>query len=223
MPPLIFSIEGNIGAGKSTFLSALQNKLGHRKDVYFLQEPIEEWKLITDENNTNILERFYKDKTKFSFPFQIMAYITRLSNLKKAYENPQCNFIFTDRSLFTDKHVFTQMLYHDGDINEIEYKIYNRWFLEFLEFSNTFQFVYLQTSPEKAFERVCKRGRKGESIPIDYLAKCHEYHEKWLLNMKNVLLIDANEENTEYTVNAQILKICKFMSADHSILCEHSI
>ena len=136
MPPLIFSIEGNIGAGKSTFLSALENKLGHRQDVCFLQEPIEEWKLITDENSTTILERFYKDKIKFSFPFQIMAYITRLSNLKKAYENPQYKYIFTDRSLFTDKCVFTQMLYDDGEINEIEYKIYNRWFLEFIDFSN---------------------------------------------------------------------------------------
>ena len=135
MPPLIFSIEGNIGAGKSTFLSALQDKLGHRKDVCFLQEPIEEWKLITDKNNTNILERFYKDKTKFSFSFQMMAYITRLSKLKKAYENTQYKYIFTDRSLFTDKHVFTQMLYDEGEINEIEYKIYNRWFLEFIEFS----------------------------------------------------------------------------------------
>ena len=217
MPPLIISIEGNMGAGKSTFLSTLQSKLKDRDDICFLQEPVEEWKLITDENNKNILERFYLDKTKFSFPFQIMAYITRLSYLKKAYENPQYNYILTDRSLYADKHVFTQMLYDDGEINEIEYKIYNRWFLEFLEFSNTFHFVYLQTTPEKAFERVCKRGRKGESIPIDYLAKCHEYHEKWLLNMKNVLLIDANKENTEDTVNAQVMKILTFLSTDRSI------
>ena len=203
----IVSVEGNIGAGKSTFLSALENKLGHRQDVCFLQEPIEEWKLITDENSTTILERFYKDKIKFSFPFQIMAYITRLSNLKKAYENPQYKYIFTDRSLFTDKCVFTQMLYDDGEINEIEYKIYNRWFLEFIDFSNTFRFVYLQTSPEKAFERVCKRARKGESIPIDYLAKCHEYHEKWLTVLKNVTIIDANQENTESVISNQIKDI----------------
>ena len=99
------------------------------------------------------------------------------------------------------------MLYDDGEINEIEYKIYNRWFLEFIDFSNTFRFVYLQTSPEKAFERVCKRARKGESIPIDYLAKCHEYHEKWLTVLKNVTIIDANQENTDSVISNQIKDI----------------
>ena len=208
MPALIISIEGNIGAGKSTFLSTLQNKLKHRDDIYFLQEPVEEWKLITDENDMNILERFYLDKQKYSFPFQMMAYITRLSNLKKAYENTKYKYIFTDRSLLTDKNVFTQMLYDDNQMNEIEYHIYNRWFLEFIDFSNTFHFIYLQTSPEKAFERVNKRSRKGETnISLDYLEKCNHYHEKWLTTLKNVTIIDANQENTASVVKKQIKDI----------------
>jgi len=208
MLPLIISIEGNIGAGKSTFLSTLQSKLKDRDDICFLQEPVEEWKLITDESNMNILERFYLNKQKYSFAFQMMAYITRLSNLKKACKNTKYKYIFTDRSLLTDKNVFTQMLYDDKEMNEIEYNIYNRWFHEFLSFSNTFHFIYLKTSPEKAFERINIRSRKGEAnIPLDYLEKCNQYHEKWLTSLKNVTILDADQENTPSVVSSQIKDI----------------
>jgi deoxyadenosine/deoxycytidine kinase len=46
-----------------------------------------------------------------------------------------------------------------------------------------------------AHERVQIRSRAEEtsSISLDYLQKCHDYHEKWLLDTENELeLIDAN-------------------------------
>ena len=207
MPPLILSIEGNIGAGKSTFVTEIQDKLGHREDICFLQEPVEEWKTITDEDGKNILERFYGDISGFSFSFQMMAYITRLSNLKRAYENPKYKFIFTDRSLFTDKHVFAQMLYDDGQMNKIDYTIYNKWFHEFIDFSKNFKYIYLRTEPTTAYDRVLKRNRIEESIPLAYLEKCHKYHEKWLSNMENVHIVDGNHENTIEVVEQQISRI----------------
>ena len=37
---------------------------------------------IKDENGVTILEKFYSDQNKYSFSFQMMAYISRLKLLK---------------------------------------------------------------------------------------------------------------------------------------------
>ena len=78
----IYSIEGNIGSGKSTFIDILkkENKL---KNVVYLEEPVKVWETIKDKSEETILEKFYKNQNKYSFSFQMMAYISRLSELKK--------------------------------------------------------------------------------------------------------------------------------------------
>ena len=78
----IYSIEGNIGSGKSTLIDILrkENKL---KNVVYLEEPVKVWETITNKEGVTILEKFYKNQEKYSFSFQMMAYISRLSELKK--------------------------------------------------------------------------------------------------------------------------------------------
>jgi deoxyadenosine/deoxycytidine kinase len=107
----IVSIEGNIGSGKSTLLSNLRETLKDRNDIVFLKEPVDEWEKITDENGLTMLEKFYSNQKAYSFPFQMMAYISRLALLKEAVKNNPSSIIITERSLFTDKMVFAKMLY----------------------------------------------------------------------------------------------------------------
>ena len=77
----IISIEGNIGSGKSTFLKYLKEHLASDK-ICFLDEPDDDWLIIVDTNEKNIIERYYDDQKKYAFSFQMMAYISRLSLLK---------------------------------------------------------------------------------------------------------------------------------------------
>ena len=46
----LFSIEGNIGAGKSTIIEHLKKytKFIRGKDVIFIDEPVQEWQQVTD-------------------------------------------------------------------------------------------------------------------------------------------------------------------------------
>jgi len=183
---MILSIEGNIGSGKSTFVHLLKEHCKGREDICFLQEPVEQWLSIKDDEG-NILQHYYKDQKKYSFAFQMMAYISRLVILKNAIENPKYKYIITERCLHTDKYVFCKMLYDDGLISSIEYQIYNKWFYEFD--NSKYTIVYLKCNPQIAYERVKIRARPEEDIPLEYLEKCHTYHEDWL---EHIEVIDAN-------------------------------
>ena len=80
--PRIITLEGNIGAGKSTLLEKLHEKYQHDPTIIFLKEPVDTWEQIKDETSGDtILKMFYANPAKYAFPFQIMAYITRLSLL----------------------------------------------------------------------------------------------------------------------------------------------
>ena len=178
----LFTIEGNIGSGKSTFLDSLKNNL---KEVYgipviYIPEPVKEWEEIKSIDGKNMIELFYEDQNKYAFSFQMMAYITRLHYLREEISKyPKCIFI-SERSLMADYHVFAQMLYESGHISLENYQIYKKWFWEFIKDIPVTGIIYLKTTPELCFERCNNRARKGESISLEYLTTCSEMHEKWL-------------------------------------------
>jgi hypothetical protein len=92
------------------------------------------------------------------------------------------------------------MLHDDGLIEDVMYDIYSRYFSEYAEDFNLDAVVYIDSSAETCHARVSKRAREGESvIALDYLKRCREYHESWLLNQDvaiDVLHLDTNSEAT---------------------------
>ena len=191
----IISIDGNIGSGKSTLVADLKERLGNDKNICFLQEPIDLWNTIRDENDVTILENYYKDQVKYAFTFQMMAYISRLSMLKREINKNKYDIIITERSTNTDRYVFAKMLYDEKKIDKIQYEIYLKWFDEFISEIPQIEVIYIRTFPHVAHERVKKRAREGESvIELEYLKRCHEYHENWLMKKERglSLVFDGN-------------------------------
>ena len=205
--PKIIAIEGNIGSGKSTLVSKLEEIFKNNTDYYFLQEPVSIWNTIKDENGVTILEKFYNETEKYAFQFQMMAYISRLSILREALKNKNAKYIITERSIYTDSNVFAKMLYDDKKISLIEYTIYKKWFDEFISEIPISKIIYVKTDPEVAHQRVIIRNRTGEQIPIEYLTRCHDYHEKWLKKQDcemitlngNINIYENTEELTSWT------------------------
>jgi len=195
MNSLILSIDGNIGSGKSTLYNKLQTYYKDRKEICFVPEPVDDWKYIVDDKGTPILTNLYQDTKKYAFRFQMMAYISRLNLLRKAIKQ-KYKIIITERCVQTDRHVFAKMLYDDGNIEHDEYQIYNKWFYEFLDEINIAGIIYVKANPEICDQRVKIRAREGETIPLEYLQKCHKYHENWLCNEKKKMVIDANIDIT---------------------------
>jgi deoxyguanosine kinase len=174
----IISIEGNIGSGKSTFVEKLKKEFWG--EITFLSEPVDIWNTIQDSSGVTILEKYYSDQTKYAFSFQMMAYITRLQQLKEALASGATTIVM-ERSLYTDRHIFAAMLYETGKMEEIEYRIYLKWFDEFMKEIPEITFVYLDISPDICLERIHTRNRKGEeSITIEYLKETKNFHDRWL-------------------------------------------
>ena len=182
----IVSIDGNIGSGKSTLLTHLKTVFKSDPNVIFLPEPVDEWNTICDKNGHTILRKFYEDQDKYAFSFQMMAYISRLALMQKKIQEIQnnhqtqiqnkCYYIFTERSLHTDKEIFAKMLFDQGKIEDVNYQIYLKWFDNFAYLPDIY--TYINAEPQTCLERVAKRAREGEdTISLDYLSSCHQYHE----------------------------------------------
>lgn len=198
----IVSIEGNIGSGKSTLIEHLK-KYYRKEDIIYLEEPVKEWTNIKDKNGTNILIKFYGDQKKYSFAFQMMAYISRLDLLRKAIKENPNSIIITERSLYTDKYVFAKMLYDSDKIEDIEYSIYNRWFFSMTDLAPLDKVIYMKTSADISFNRILKRSREGENnIEKDYIKKCSDYHDEMFRTIDNnnnikKLIIDCTDNIDE--------------------------
>ena len=177
----IISLEGNIGGGKSTLLQKMREKYSNSKNIIFVDEPVNDWEAITDEKVTPMLQLFYLDQKKHAFAFQMMAFISRLSKLKEAIENNPGKIVITERSLYTDKMVFAEMLYRSKDISHEHYQIYLKWFDMFAKDFPVHKIIYVNTPPKICYERISIRSRNGEStIPLEYLENCHSYHNNML-------------------------------------------
>ena len=181
--PRLVSIEGNIGAGKSTLVEQLKKRYKDRSDIVFLQEPVDIWESIQQEGQS-MLELFYGDQKKYSFAFQVLAFTTRLRIIRHEIKMAQSNGVKTvvmERSLDADRQIFAKMLYQDNMMEKCMYDIYQRMSDDALAEYSSDGIIWLTTDPEECFRRIAKRGREGEdSIRLDYLQKCDMYHREWL-------------------------------------------
>jgi deoxyadenosine/deoxycytidine kinase len=215
----IITVEGNIGSGKSTLLENLREKYKNNKNIIFLKEPVDEWENITDKNGCSMLEKFYSDQKKYSFSFQMLAYISRLALLKDTIKKVPNAIIISERSLITDKMVFAKMLYESDKMEDVEYQIYLKWFDCFSREFPINTIIYIKSSPEICNERINERGRLGESeIPLSYLKSCNDYHDTMIRfiaqqNNVNILELDGNIniKKNKYQLDSWLEEINSFI------------
>jgi deoxyadenosine/deoxycytidine kinase len=214
MAPLIVSIEGNIGSGKSTILKALRERYQEIDGIpiVYVDEPVSQWEQIKSKEGKNMIELFYANPSKYAFSFQMMAYISRLTLIQRAVlENPH-SIILTERCLLTDYEVFASMLHDQGHLLEEEFTIYKTWFNAFQEAIPVSSIVYIRCDPTTAYDRCKKRGRSGEEIPLAYLTQCHEKHERWIEPGKPSILSKLVIENDVAILEDVLSSITRFIS-----------
>jgi deoxyguanosine kinase len=220
----VYSIEGNIGAGKSTILEYMKEKLKNNKNVLFATEPLDMWEKIHDEEGTNMLVKFYKDQDKYAFPFQVMAFATRLLKLREEMrKKPDAKIIICERSLEADYNIFAKMLHDEGKIETINYNVYLQFYELYRNDFPTKGLIYINASPETCQNRINSRNRQGEEgIPLDYLEKCHSYHKTWIENYEhkdNLLIIDTNNNKDDIHSDTNITYMEKWLKEAIEFVC----
>jgi len=195
----IFFIEGNIGSGKTTVIEGLK-----KKGYSIFVEPVKEWtEIYVDKDGNNILDKFYKDMTAYSFQLQILAMMTRWQNIRKALDKDE-DIIFIERSIETDRFTFALNL-KEENMSELEWNIYHLAFEIFTKETECHfegidvAYIYLKTESKNCYARTLQRGRKEEGIiPLKYLHNLQERHDDWLLeHEKEVHIIDGNKDKKE--------------------------
>jgi len=183
----IFTVEGTIGAGKTTFLERLQREW---PEATILLEPVGTWMSIQDKDGTSLLDHFYADKKRWSYTFQTAAFLTRILDMEKVLEDTSSSsssssskprIVITERSVLTDRHVFAAMLHRNGDMTDMEHELYLRWYERYASKIPIKGILYLATDPTTAMERIAKRGREAEAgIPRAYMEDIDSQHRLWL-------------------------------------------
>jgi deoxyadenosine/deoxycytidine kinase len=205
----IFSVEGSIGAGKTTFLKSLEDS-GYK----VLYEPVDDW-TSKKSSGMSMLEHYYSDKQKYGFAFQMYVFQSRIQHLLKLVETNPNAIIITERCYLTDKNIFAEMMYEQNILNQYEYDVYNEWYMFISKLVPKIDgIIYLQVKPGICIERIIKRNRKGESsIDLNYINCLNEKHESWLNSYDNpICIVDGNGsvptvDQVNYFINRTVMSL----------------
>ena len=207
--PRSLIVEGNVGAGKSTFLRVM----GAYLQAQLVFEPHQRWQ---DVGGENLLDRFYKDTPRWAYTFQTYAFLTRIFALQEQTRVCSEPVQLIERSVFSDRYCFAKNCFEMGLMSSIEWKIYESWFAWFVErqVPQPSGFIYLRAEPRKCYERIALRNRSEEGgVSFDYFQMLHNKHDDWLIHKKDllpvlahtpVLVLDGNLEfESDVTVQRQ--------------------
>ncbi|WP_174220859.1 deoxynucleoside kinase [Borrelia turcica] len=162
-------IEGLIGAGKTT----LGNILSRELNIPFYSE-------LNNEFTLSILDKFYKDKSRWAFPVQINFLNERFKLIKAIFRTKGG---ILDRSIYGDR-VFATLLNEGGYMSDDEYRIYLDLLDNMLEHSQIpALMIYLDCSVDEAERRIKNRNRSFETgIPREYLDNLNTKYLSWYDN-----------------------------------------
>ncbi len=172
-------IDGLIGAGKSTQVDIIHNKLG----IPVVKEPIEEWPL----------KLFYSNPKRWGFMMQVAV-------LNSFVKFKAVDGIF-ERSPESTRSVFWQNLVDSKVVTHTEDEIFQKLF-SYLEWKPDIT-ILIEKDPKLCFEHIQKRNQDGDNgVSLEYLEQLNNYYQKF--KSKEVIVVNGNQSIQE--VSDEILK-----------------
>ena len=135
-------IEGVVGVGKSSLMNLLSDE-----GYLAFEEPVVD---------NPVLDKFYYDRKRYSFPLQVFFLNKRFEHIKKA---AKVDNAVMDRSIYGDA-IFARMLNLADEMSDEEFAIYSELLQNMLEHVHRPKLmVYLEIGVDEAMRRIQKRGR----------------------------------------------------------------
>lgn len=182
------AVAGNIGAGKSTLVELLSQRLGWQP----FYEAVTENPYLAD---------FYTDMHQWGFHSQVFFLANRLRSHRQLSEHPTS--VVQDRSVYEDAEVFACNLYHQGYLSERDYRTYRALYEELAAFLPPPDLVvYLRASADTLRARIAQRGRDFErTISHAYLEQLNGLYEAWMRDFTLCPVLTVPAGDLDYVAN----------------------
>ena len=173
------TIEGNIGAGKTSLSKMLAEKFNA--------------KLILEQFAENpFLPKFYKEPDKYSFQLETSFLIDRYNQLKKELKNYDLFKPF----LISDYYFSKSLIFAKNTLQGDEFNLYRRIYnIIYTSLPKPDIYVYLYLSIDNLKQNIINRGREYEkNIEKSYLQKIQKAYFEYFKQKKDFtfLIIDTN-------------------------------
>lgn len=185
------TIEGNIGAGKTTLAHLLSKHFNAR--------------LILEEFADNpFLPKFYENPGQYAFPLELFFMAERYKQLKDLLQTKDMfqNITISD-------YLFTKcLLFAKVNLPDEEFRLYQKLF-EIInpQIIQPDIVIYLHTPVKKLQENIKKRNRDYEqSIPNDYLFTLQETYTQYI-KQHNIKTLYVDAGNADFLSNEEHMKV----------------
>ncbi len=185
------TIEGNIGAGKTTLAHLLAKKLNAR--------------LILEEFADNpFLPRFYENPKQYAFPLELFFMAERFKQLKDMIHTKD---LF--QNVTVSDYLFTKcLLFAKINLPEEEFRLYQKLF-DIIHQQLVFPdiLIYLHSPVSKLQSNIKKRNRIYEQqIPDEYLFNIQETYTSYI-KQHNIKTLFVDVSNADFLGNEKHLQV----------------
>ena len=184
------TIEGNIGAGKTTLAQLLSKHYNAR--------------LILEEFADNpFLPKFYENPKQYAFPLELFFMAERFKQQKDLLQQKD---LF--QSVTISDYLFTKcLLFAKVNLPEDEFRLYQRLFeIVHQQMVQPDLLIYLHAPVSKLKENIRKRNRSYEqNIPEDYLFNIQETYTHYI-RQHNIKTLFIDTSNADFLGNDKHLK-----------------
>lgn len=184
------TVEGNIGAGKTTLSHLLAKHYNAR--------------LILEQFADNpFLPKFYENPTQYAFPLELFFMAERFKQLKELLQQRD---LF--QSVTISDYLFTKcLLFAKVNLPDDEFNLYQRLFdIIHQQLVQPDILIYLHAPVTRLQQNIKKRGRSYEQkIPDDYLFSIQQTYTHYIRqhNLKTII-VDAS--NADFLSNEKHLQ-----------------
>ena len=185
------TIEGNIGAGKTTLAHLLSKHYNAR--------------LVLEEFADNpFLPKFYENPAQYSFPLELFFMAERYKQLKDLIQTRDLFQSFT-----ISDYLFTKcLLFAKVNLSEEEFRLYQRLFeIIHQQITKPDLLIYLHAPIEKLQRNIKKRNRSYEQgIPDEYLFNIQETYTSYI-KQHNIKTIFIDASNADFLGNEKHFQV----------------
>jgi deoxyguanosine kinase len=185
------TIEGNIGAGKTTLAHILAKHFNAR--------------LILEQFADNpFLPKFYENPAQYAFPLELFFMAERYKQLKELVHTSD---LF--QNLTISDYLFTKcLLFAKVNLPEQEFRLYQKLFeIVHTQLVQPDILIYLHAPVSRLQQNIKKRNRPYEQgIPDEYLFRIQEAYTNYI-RQHNIKTIFIDVSNADFLSNSKHLQV----------------